>query len=281
MIFTNTLIVYVALTKSFAKVTLTIRFKNYYIDSNHALRMEYVPPKRLFELIKEYRTAFKNWSSVMLNIYLRRQSIKCVFRNGQVLNLKPSEAVLLAGLNIKYIDHDTVKFSFNGRVIALHGWKLSDPGDSFSDYWRLDVKGKRVLDIGAGIGDSSIYFSLAGAREVVAVEIDSKKVELMRENLKLNGISNVIIVDKGVAPTDGENLISWDRLIKEYGPFDAAKIDCDGCERAIAPLIKEVPVLLVEWDGDYKDLVTPLTRNGYRVKVERTLSNLGFLYATK
>ena len=195
--------------------------------------------------------------------------------------MKPNEAVLLAGLDIVELGHDAVKFSFNGRVVTLHGWKLSYPGDSFSDYWRLDVKGKRVLDIGAGIGDSPIYFSLAGAREVVAVEIDRKKVELMRENLKLNGITNVIVVDKGVAPTDGENLIGWDRLIKEYGPFDAAKIDCDGCERAIAPLIKEVPELLIEWDGDYKDLVANLTKNGYGVKVEHTLSNLGFIYARR
>ena len=54
---------------------------------------------------------------------------------------------------------------------------------------------------------------------MVAVEIDKKKVELMRENLKLNGITNVVIVDKGVAPTEGENLISWNRLVKEYGPL--------------------------------------------------------------
>ena len=189
--------------------------------------------------------------------------------------------MLLAGLDIKYVDDVVIKFSFNRREITLRGWKLSYPGDSFSDYWRLDVKGKRVLDIGAGIGDSPIYFSLAGAREVVAVELDYKKVELMRENLKLNGIDNVFVVDKGVAPTDGKNFISWEKLVKEYGPFDAAKIDCDGCERAIAPLIREVPELLIEWDGYYKDLVTSLTKNGYMVKVEHTLSNLGFLYARK
>ena len=47
------------------------------------------------------------------------------------------------------------------------------------------------------------------------MEIDRKKVELMRENLKLNGISNIILVDKGVTLIDGENLINWDRLIKE------------------------------------------------------------------
>ena len=243
--------------------------------------MTYVPPKRALELFKQYKTAFKNWLPVMLGIYFHKEKIKCMFRNGQVIYLKPSEVVLLAGLDIKYVDHDAVKFSFNGRVITLRGWKLSDPGDSFSDYWRLDVRGKKVLDIGAGVGDSSIYFSLAGAKEVVAVEIDRMKVELIMENLKLNGISNVIVVDKGVAPTDGENFISWDRLIKEYGPFDAAKIDCDGCERTIVPLIKEVPELLIEWGDDYENLVANLIKNGYKVKVERTLNNLGFIYARK
>ena len=241
----------------------------------------YIPPRRLLELVEQYKTTFKNWPFVMLSIYFNKQKIKCVLRNGQVLYLKPGEAVLLAGLDIKYVSDDTVTFYFNKREVTLRGWKLSYPGDSFSDYYRLDVKGKRILDIGAGIGDSPIYFSLAGAREVVAVEIDHKKVELMRENLKLNGIDNVFVVDKGVAPTDGKNFISWEKLVKEYGPFDAAKIDCDGCERAIAPLIREVPELLIEWDGYYKDLVTSLTKNGYMVKVEVTLSHLGFLYAKK
>ena len=37
-----------------------------------------------------------------------------------------------------------------------------------------------MLDIRAGIGDSLIYFSLAGAKEIVAVEINKRKVEIMR-----------------------------------------------------------------------------------------------------
>ena len=114
---------------------------------------------------------------------------------------------------------------------------------------------------------------------MVTVEIDRKKVELMRENLKLNEISNIIVVDKGIVPTDRENLLSWERLMKERGPFGTTKIDCDDCERAIAPLIKEVPELLIEW-VNYKDLVTALTRNGYRAKVKHTLSKL-VLYTMK
>ncbi|WP_016732204.1 FkbM family methyltransferase [Saccharolobus islandicus] len=243
--------------------------------------MEYVPPKRMLELIRQYITTFKNWYSIMLNIYLHKDKIKCTLRNGQIMYLKPSEVVLLAGLKITELNDEEVKFEFNGREITLKGWKLSDPGDSFSDYWRINVKGKRVLDIGAGVGDSSIYFSLAGAKEIVAVEIDKRKVEIMRENLKINGVNNVIIVDKGVGAKDDENMISWKSLTKAYGPFDTAKIDCDGCERAIAPLIKEISELLIEWDYDYKVVINSLVKNGYKVKVAHTLKNLGFIYAKK
>nr|WP_016731304.1 FkbM family methyltransferase [Sulfolobus islandicus] len=195
--------------------------------------------------------------------------------------LKPSEVVLLAGLRITELNDEEIKFKFNGREITLKGWKLSDPGDSFSDYWRINVKGKRVLDIGAGVGDSPIYFSLAGAKEIVAVEIDKRKVETMRENLKINGVNNVIIIDKGVGPNDDENMISWESLVKTYGPFNTAKIDCDDCEKVIAPFIREIPELLIEWGYDYKDVKNSLVKNGYKVKVERTLKNLGFIYAIK
>jgi tRNA G37 N-methylase Trm5 len=243
--------------------------------------MEYIPPKRLLELIREYSITFANWYSVMLDIYFHKEKIKCKLRNGQVLYLKPNEVVLLAGLRITELNEDSVKFQFKGRKIYLKGWKLSDPGDSFSDYWRINVKGKRVLDIGAGIGDSSIYFSIAGAKEVVAVEIDKRKVELMRDNLKVNGINNVTIVDKGVGVEDSNNIISWPKLVSLYGPFDVAKIDCDGCERIIAPYIKEISELLIEWDNNYQDIISSLNKNGYKVNVEHTLKNLGFIYAKK
>lgn len=115
--------------------------------------MELIPPKRLPELIKQYSTTFKNWYSVMLSIYLHKKKIKCKLRNGQVVYLEPNEVVLLAGLKIVELNEDSVRFQFNGREIYLKGWKLSYSGDSFSDYWRINVKGKKVLDIRAKIGD--------------------------------------------------------------------------------------------------------------------------------
>jgi len=54
------------------------------------------------------------------------------------------------------------------------------------DYEQLDVKGKVVIDVGAYIGDSAIYFALKGARKVVAVEPLLSNYRLMLKNLDLN-----------------------------------------------------------------------------------------------
>jgi 2-polyprenyl-3-methyl-5-hydroxy-6-metoxy-1,4-benzoquinol methylase len=55
-----------------------------------------------------------------------------------------------------------------------------------------DLRGKKLLDIGAGLGESSVYFALQGA-EVTIVDISSQMVETAlslgaRFGVKLNGI---------------------------------------------------------------------------------------------
>ena len=82
--------------------------------------MEYIPPKRLLELIRQYSITFANWYSVMLDIYFI-EKINCKLRNGQSYILKPNEVVLLVGLRITELNEDSVKFQFKGREIYLKG----------------------------------------------------------------------------------------------------------------------------------------------------------------
>ena len=49
------------------------------------------------------------------------------------------------------------------------------------------VAGKRVLDLGAGSGLVGIAAAKAGAREVVAAEVDAYAVAALKLNMKLNG----------------------------------------------------------------------------------------------
>lgn len=51
------------------------------------------------------------------------------------------------------------------------------------------VAGQRVLDLGAGSGLVGIAAAKAGAREVVAAEVDAYAVAALKLNMKLNGVS--------------------------------------------------------------------------------------------
>jgi 2-polyprenyl-3-methyl-5-hydroxy-6-metoxy-1,4-benzoquinol methylase len=66
-----------------------------------------------------------------------------------------------------------------------------------------DPRGKRILDIGSGLGESAIYFAMKGA-DVTAADISPKMVELCMETAKKNGVSVRGIV------TTAENLTCED-----------------------------------------------------------------------
>ncbi len=56
-----------------------------------------------------------------------------------------------------------------------------------------DVNGKIIADLGAGTGIFTIGVCLLGAQKIYAVEIDSKAVEIMRENLRKYNCSAEIV----------------------------------------------------------------------------------------
>jgi FkbM family methyltransferase len=60
-------------------------------------------------------------------------------------------------------------------------------GDWYED---LNVRGRVVVDVGAYIGDSAIYFALRGARKVVAVEPHPGAYEVLLEKHKAEFLRN-------------------------------------------------------------------------------------------
>ena len=72
----------------------------------------------------------------------------------------------------------------SGQVLAR--FLRDDPG------W---VKGRRVLDFGCGSGVVAIAAALAGAREVIACDIDPLALEATHKNAQLNGVELVLCAD--------------------------------------------------------------------------------------
>jgi tRNA G37 N-methylase Trm5 len=61
------------------------------------------------------------------------------------------------------------------------------------EYNALNANGKTVVDVGAYIGDSSIYFALKGAKRVIAIEPCPKAFKEMLDNIRLNNLEDVIV----------------------------------------------------------------------------------------
>ena len=57
----------------------------------------------------------------------------------------------------------------------------------------LDLRGKRVLDMGSGTGVLAIVAAKLGAESVLAVEIDDMAEESVRENIMLNDVGDKVV----------------------------------------------------------------------------------------
>ena len=101
----------------------------------------------------------------------------------------------------------TEKIPYKNKDIVMHG--LEDNGDLvhvfiLEDYKFLNIDNETVIDIGANIGDSAIYFALNGAKKVVALEPYPYSFNLADRNVRENNLENKIEVLNAGYGKDGE-----------------------------------------------------------------------------
>jgi FkbM family methyltransferase len=149
------------------------------------------------------------------------------------------------------------KYWFKGNVkfVHMHGTILEIFENEY--YGDTDVKGKVVVDVGAYVGDSAIYFALKGARKVIAIEPHPVAYAEMIENIRLNDLENVIVpVNAGLASKPGRlyiegvdirstvttyyapscngliPIITLSDVLSKYNIRDRSvlKMNCQGCE---------------------------------------------------
>ena len=207
---------------------------------------------------------YKNFVTLLYMSFRGKYPIIAKLRNGsKVLITKHSQASLIALqmsnkflLKIQY-EKDMISFNYADRRIYLRGGFLD--GDILgvfikSQYRRLNVRDKIVIDIGANIGDSAIYFALNGAKKVIAIEPFPVTYNKLVENIKTNSLDNKITPINAVvsgkievlkldpeASSTGSlkankhengtdvNSITIIDLLTEEGPY-VLKMDCEGCE---------------------------------------------------
>ena len=124
------------------------------------------------------------------------------------------------------------------------------------EYGFLNVENKQVLDIGANIGDTTLYFLLKSARNVIAIEPYPANCEIIRRNLETNLVDEkrTVVLNCGVGhsgqisisteiinPGACERISSTRGKIIDIVPLSnitslyniehgVLKMDCEGCE---------------------------------------------------
>jgi len=173
-----------------------------------------------------------------------------------------------------------------------------------NDYGKLPVRGKTVIDIGANIGDTPIYFALHGASKVIGVEPFPKNYELAVENTALNGFSDKIkIILAGCSSKIGEIIIDPDyesniesqlknsskgkviplltieEIIKRYDVPNGSilKIDCEGCEYDSILHTPDIALqrfshIQIEYHLGYRDLKEKLEKCGFKTTISTPIA---------
>jgi len=95
--------------------------------------------------------------------------------------------------------------------------------------YECDVKGREVIDAGAGFGDSTIYFAYRGASKVIAIEPVPTYVELIKENIRLNNLEDrVIILNAALSSKADEKievpLVPTEHYVYNFTIYRARKI---------------------------------------------------------
>jgi len=183
------------------------------------------------------------------------------------------------------------------------------------DYEPLNVINRIVIDVGAFVGDSAIYFALRGAKKVIAIEPHPGAYAEMLDNIKLNNLENVIVpvnaglaskpgkicienseIDKAVGTyykpnngcKDGIPVVTLNEIISKFdiNPSNAVlKMDCEGCEfDVILNDYKHVRLfreLIFETDINTGSKLLKTLNKDYQCRIIKIIKNLMFVHCVK
>jgi SAM-dependent methyltransferase len=243
------------------------------------IRSYYFCFKEYIEFLSIYRKKYTNYLNVTSKVLQRRYPLTANLRSGGSITFGYDYDIYnhLYDLNC-----DTEKDIVYIDGFQFHGGRTSgNIVEVFikNVYGFLDVKDKVVIDIGAGIGDSSIYLASRGAKQVVAVEPNRHMYELAKKNIDLNGFHDSIELiwaeitasHKACCEHTYPPLITLNDLVQRLAiDPDILKVDCEGCEYDV--ILSSCPEILakfshvqIEYHYGYKNLARKLEKCGFNI----------------
>jgi FkbM family methyltransferase len=269
-----------------------------------------------------YYNLYRNYADILRCVVTKKFPVEAILRNGHHVTLNDyPELVALTHFLFRAKNHpDEVAYNIeenktdflslpylkdNSKVTLYGSITNSDAVGVFLDnlYEYLPVAGKTVIDIGANIADSSIYFAVRGAKKVIALEPFPENYEMAKRNIESNNLLDKITLqlagcaanqgfitispfDKGSAVSSVKNsshgfkvpLLTLDDILKQNGlqngELNILKMDCEGCEyesllSADRDVIRSFSHIQLEYHYGYKNLKYKLEENGFIVSASK------------
>ena len=228
-----------------------------------------------------FQKRYRNYLGVILKVLRRQYPISAVLKTG--------EHIIFYGYDELYCNLRDLDCDFKNNLVYVDGLQFyggvsnADSIISFieKEYDFLPVKDRVVIDIGANIGDSSIYFALKGAKRVIGIEPDPQVYDFAYKNIELNGFSDRIELIRGAMSNIDANIKDLNKpsLITLKGIFEKCtmipsilKIDCEGCEydvilSASCATLLNFTHIQIEYHQGCENLKKKLEACGFRVKI--------------
>lgn len=289
----------------------------------------------IFDLYKKYKLAYENWISVMWNVHRRREFIPVILKGygkrvwqtrlvwdyASIVELFPEKAERLKQLYDSIQEHSNkdelgefIKFEYNKHQCRFYG--AAEKGRLINgdivgiffreDYKFLDPEKSIIIDIGANIGDTAVYFYLNNAERIIALEPFPFAYKYANINVTANKMNDKIeILNAGYGKdlevnvkdkrstgsdileisSDGKkiNTYSFGTLIKMCALNNRddllLKMDCEGCEYNLLDepvnLLRKFKRIEIEFHYGYRNLESKLEEAGFSVRHSKPLKSGG------
>jgi FkbM family methyltransferase len=280
-------------------------------------------PLGVLNEVKYYRKVYVNYIEVMRKLYNGEREVEVELRGGGKENIARNLAMLLPYIPSQMMSdiqlERTLELLKNGKIPyndhILHFEGFPGNGDIAGvffkeEYSDLNVKRETVLDVGANIGDSAIYFAICGAIKVYALEPYPFSFSLLERNIKENNFQEIVNVLNAGYGKDGAvmldpaektyggswlspkergievNIYSMDTILRRICPScSILKMDCEGCEYNLLnednDVLRNFKRMQIEFHGKPHEIVSKLKNAGFKAHLSYhpAVKTLGFIYA--
>ncbi|MDE1850594.1 MAG: FkbM family methyltransferase [Candidatus Micrarchaeota archaeon] len=208
----------------------------------------------------------------------------------------------------KMIEGHYILFRYGGRDVKLfydtdrqliNTLELIKDQFIGEEYGMLDFVGRQVVDIGANIGDTAVYFALNGARHVYSIEPYPYSFGIATKNIRTNGLSEKVtllnqccgarsgsvLVDEKFQNDERSPMVSFKsgkripvvtlgQIVKRYRLREAVlKIDCEGDEYGLIlgasrETLRKFEQIVIEYHYGFRNLEKKLRQAGFKVRCD-------------